>query len=327
MRCPTTGCRSLFFLTAALAAVFVTVSIANTRKLHAVRQENERLNEVNPFAISLQRTRDREHRFTVENYGYLYTGMTGSLIDDSVLVFGAWEKFMLFFLEDYVRAAGLRDTAFLDVGANTGQHSLFMATRVKEVHAFDPYPPVLKLLHENVALNKFANVRVHEVGLGDREASLPFYGPGEDNHGGGTFRPDEDKKPIGQLRIVAGDEYLRGVPAAPVGLIKVDIEGYEESALRGLRGTIGQHRPLVVVEVSPPPHGTIASLDQLRALFPENYEFLAFQENQRQYVTGNYELVDFAPIADRFFKTEHHRNLVAVPAEKLSLVPRRREGK
>jgi hypothetical protein len=77
-----------------------------------------------------------------------------------------------------------------------------------------------------------------------------------------------------------------------------------------------------VVEVTRPPGGSIASFEQLKSLFPANYEFLAFKGSQRQSLNGKYELVDFAPLAAEFFKSGDHRNLVAVPAEKMSVVPR-----
>ena len=331
MRVPAPSYRLLFMVTAVVAGAAVATTVTYARRAEAARKESDERNEMNPVAISLAKIRDREYEFTVTNYGYTYKGRTGELIDDCVLTFGAWEKFMLLFMDDYVRAAGLKDTAFIDVGANTGQHTLFMATRVKEVHAIEPFPPVLKHLHENVRINNFSNVRVHEVGFGDKDGEIPFYAPDESNMGGGTFRPDDkEKKLFGSLRVVAGDDYFKtaaNAPAVPVGLIKMDIEGFEEAGLRGLRQTMERDRPLVIVEVTTPGHqvaGTIASFDQLKGLFPADYHFLYFDTVQRHFLDGNYHVEEFAPFAERFFKTEKQRDLIAVPAEKLPLVPRRR---
>lgn len=329
MAAPASGYRPLFYLAVVVAAGALGVTALYSRKAAAAAAEAEKRNEVNPFAISLNKARDREFTFTVENYGYVYRGTTGELIDDAVLTFGAWEKFILFFMDDYTTAAKIKDTAFLDVGANTGQYSLFMAPRTKEVHAIEPFPPVLKRLDANLALNKFPNVVVHRVGLGAEAAEVPFFAADETNAGGGTFRPDDpDKKPFGALKIVAGDEYFKSHPTAPVGIIKMDIEGYEESALKGLRATMERDRPLVIVEVTTEHHqvkGSIRSFDQLKGLFPANYEFLSFHEAQQQFVDGKYDVRPFpADEAARFFATEKQRNLIAVPAERLSVVPRSR---
>lgn len=328
MRLPAPGYRTLFLCMTVVATCAAAALVVDARRARAARADMDRLRDAYVRAYDYPAHRGNDFWFTVESHGFVYRGKTGNLIDEWVLRSGVWEKFMLLFLEDYVAAAGLKDTAFVDVGANTGQHSLFMATRVKEVHAFDPYPPVLKRLHENIALSKFTNVKVHEVGLGDREAVLPFFASDHGNDGNGSFRSgDRERAAGGQLRIVAGDEFLKTVPHAPVGVLKIDIEGFEEPALKGLRATMEKHRPLVVVEVTVPPQGTISSFEQLKALFPADYEFFAFVEYDYHYLTGNYELVEFAPIAADFFKTGEARNLVVVPAEKLASMPRKRLGK
>ena len=92
-----------------------------------------------------------------------------------------------------------------------------------------------------------------------------------------------------------------------------------------LRQTLEKHRPMVVVEVSTPPAGTIASLDHLKGLFPANYEFFVLVEDQSQFVSGKYKVEEFAPRAAEFFRAGGQRNLVAVPAEHAAKTPRRRE--
>jgi FkbM family methyltransferase len=320
--------RFLFIAAVVLFATSSALAVTYYRRHQAASAEVQLRNEMNPFAISLNKTRDQEYSFVVENYGYQYRGTTGNLIDDSVLVFGAWEKHILFFLADYAKATGTENTAFIDVGANTGQYALFMAKRVKEVHAIEPFPPVLKLLHANLGLNKFANVKVHELGLGDKEGTIPFFEPADANHGGGTFRAEghdgRGQKRGTDLRVTTGDEVLKAA-TVPVGSMKIDIEGFEEPALKGLRLTFEKHRPLVVVEVSAPPAGTIASLDQLKGLFPDKYEFFVLVENQSQFLSGKYQVEPFAPLAAEFFKAPGQRNVVAVPAEHAPKMPQRKE--
>jgi FkbM family methyltransferase len=328
MRLPVPSYRFLFFLSIGLTVVTLLASAIYSRRMDAsAKRANEELNELNPLAISAHHHRDKEFTYTVENYGFLYRGTTGNLIDDSVLMYGAWEKEILFFLNDYVRAVGATDTAFIDVGANTGIYSLFMSSRVKQVHAIEPFPPILNRLHENIRLNKFTNVTVHELGYGAAEAQLPFFAPEDVNQGTGTFR-DDGTKEHSYLKIVAGDDHLRTVTTGPIGVMKVDIEGYEESALKGLRQTLEKHRPLVMLEVSTPLHnGTIASFDQLKSLFPANYEFFIFVPCERGALNGHYDLQEFAPRAANFFATDLHKNLIVVPAEHAPKMPRRNWSK
>ena len=47
------------------------------------------------------------------------------------------EKYILFYLRDVADSLGKKGVVFFDIGANVGQHTLFMSRLVKEVHAFD----------------------------------------------------------------------------------------------------------------------------------------------------------------------------------------------
>lgn len=328
MRRPGSTSRLLLIATVVLFGASTAFALTYYNRFQAARAEASMYSEASPFTMSVHKTRDRDYTFTVENYGYVYRGVTGNLIDDSVLVFGAWEKHILFFLEDYAKATGTQDKGFVDVGANTGQYTLFMAPRVKEVHAIEPFPPVLRRLHDNLALNKFANVKVHELGLGDKEGTMPFLAPAGTNHGVGTFREGPvlkgmEMKPSGDLRIATADDVLKD--AGPIGTMKMDIEGFEEAALKGMRRTLEKHRPMMVLELTTPPAGTIGSLDQLKGLFPANYEFLVLAEVQSQFLNGRYTVEEFGPLAAGFFKSGGQRNLVIVPAEYAAKTPRRKQ--
>lgn len=88
----------------------------------------------------------------------------------------------MFFLRDVSRGG-----VFLDIGANKGLYSLFMSRYQKEIHAFEPYEPVLKKFRASVANNGIRNIVIHPVGLGDRRERLTFEKPGGNNMGLGTF--------------------------------------------------------------------------------------------------------------------------------------------
>jgi FkbM family methyltransferase len=296
---------------------------------------NQRLNGVKRALVAAQflsrmpdpheasEHRDQNFEFSIRNYGFEYEGKTGDTIDDSVLFCGAWEKDFAFFMRDYLERRGNKNSVFIDVGCNAGHHSLFLSRYVKQVHAFDPFPPVVERFRKMIERNGFANIEIHPVGLGAKDEELPFFQPAKDNFGTGSFRdhqmPDQVAKTT--LRIVRGDEWLAQFKPSEVELIKIDIEGFEESALQGLRQTIEAQRPVIVVEVTRPPGGTIGSLQQLQAAFPDNYQFLVFIADDKTPLNGRYSLQDFEPVAHQFFSGGNQVNLVACPAEKRRQVP------
>ncbi|MEO6223831.1 MAG: FkbM family methyltransferase [Vicinamibacterales bacterium] len=308
------GYRFMFYLTGvvALLASGLAWKIANQSTAQSLTA----------FALE----RDKQYPFVVDAYGFKYQGRTGNSIDEFVLRYGAWEKDRLFFVRDYLKTLNDSNAVVIDVGANTGHHSLFYSQHAARVLAFEPFPPVIAMFKQNLALNPhIKNVELFEVGLGDTDAELPFSAPADENHGQGSFRAEAPQnrgmKPYDtKLRIVAGDEYLKDKNVGPVAFIKIDVEGFEEPVLKGLHQLIEKHRPLLQVEVSPPPTGTVDSFARFRSLIPENYEFFVLMLSQDGFVKGTYQLQKLDPSA---LGKDNQVEVIACPKERLSALPGR----
>lgn len=266
---------------------------------------------------------DQPVEFFVNFYGYQYHGRSDNYVDANILYCGAYEKPELYFLRDVMQAEG-GGGIFVDVGANTGQHSMFMSRYAKQVHAFEPYPPVLTRFREMVEMNGIKNIEIHPVGLGDENAKLPFFAPPPDNLGTGsfdkTFKSHNQAESKLSLQIVVGDDEFERLGIAPVSLIKMDIEGYEKPALLGLARMLKAQRPIVVMEITVDPEmvSSFKSEQELRNAFPERYEFLMFDDQGWDAGLGRYALKNF----DFNFKEVGQHNLVAFPSEKAAHIPR-----
>jgi len=216
--------------------------------------------------------------FRVDFFGMIYEGRSGNITDNDILYYGAREKYILFFLRDVADSLGKKGVVFFDIGANVGQHSLFMSRLVKEVHAFEPYPPVLDRFRKMVKVNRIANIFIHTVGLGNKNGQLPFFEPPVYNLGGGSFLNDGyvriNRNNI--MPIVIGDEWLKNAGISHVDIILCDIEGYEKQALLGLKHTLEKNRPIIVMELNLGLEESFQSLDDFYATFPPDYEFLFF---------------------------------------------------
>lgn len=174
------------------------------------------------------------YEFEIEFFGLTYVGNLNCFLDWCVYFYGAFEKQELFLLRDLANKAP--GTIFLDVGANVGQHSLFMSRYCKEVHAFEPYETVRRELDRKIKLNRCKNVAVHGVGLGAMEEELNYFAPRGANTGTGSFlitHASDNNVNIGKLRIVNGDAYLAQIGRQDIGLIKIDVEGSRKMFWRG----------------------------------------------------------------------------------------------
>ena len=151
---------------------------------------------------------DQDFDFSTDFYGMRYEGNTKNLLDRAVLFAGGFEKPVLHFLKDVLKANFSNQGIVVDVGANVGQHSLYMSRYARRVHAFEPYKPVLERFRRMIELNSIKNIVIHPVGLGNKNEKIPFFKPPEFNLGTGSFegRFYSANTPFEELEIVIGDE-------------------------------------------------------------------------------------------------------------------------
>jgi FkbM family methyltransferase len=198
--------------------------------------------------------------------------LPGDMVSEEVLVAGLYEETLLLPLFKHLladRQAAFAQQVAVDVGANIGNHSLFLARYFTRVVAFEPNPDTLAMLTCNVALARPpGRVEVVPVGLGDRNGEFSFLQNESGNLGGSGF---EFAGVRGGREVVCslrrGDELLGPERLqAPVGLIKLDVEGAELAALRGLITTLQRDRPVLLFESNRPdgPQGGEALLAWLR---------------------------------------------------------------
>jgi FkbM family methyltransferase len=144
---------------------------------------------------------------------------------------------------------------FVDIGANMGMLTLLGASLVGpggRVDAFEPNPSCQRRIRANLARNPIQQVFVHDVALGSERQTLQMRVLL--NHTGtGTLGQvhDEEKKSVTEnfnVPVIPGDEILLDVDRT-IALIKIDVEGFELSVLRGLKQTLQRWRPLVTTEL------------------------------------------------------------------------------
>lgn len=188
-----------------------------------------------------------DFEFIVPFFGYQYKGNLNDYIDRYVFYFGAYEIEELNLLKKYLN----KDSIVIDIGANTGHHSLFFSRYVKEVFSFDPYKDVFDIMEQRIAYNSIKNIHTFNFGLGDKDQFLDFFAPVGNNRGTGSFILPDNKKNIGQLEIKNGDNFVKSLGLARIDLIKIDVEEMEGVVVNGLHGTIERFRPILFIEVTP----------------------------------------------------------------------------
>jgi FkbM family methyltransferase len=132
------------------------------------------------------------------------------------------------------RAAG-KDFRFVDIGANVGLYSVFVAARAgarARILCIEPQPGIVDRLRFNLALNPGADVTVVPVALGEREGDVELAIDARDSGGTrlttapGASGNERVRVPCRPLSAVLRDAGFREIDA-----LKIDIEGAEDAAL------------------------------------------------------------------------------------------------
>lgn len=155
-----------------------------------------------------------------------------------------YEQEMLEDMRDRVSPGAL----VLDIGANIGNHTLYLAAVAGcRVESFEPNPELCAALRESITLNGFGDrVHLHETGLGRAAGAARFGVSTPDNLGGQHLTLGE-----GELRVSMLDSFVFD---HPVAVIKLDVEGMEIDVLEGARKLLGRDRPLIYVECGTEAH-------------------------------------------------------------------------
>jgi FkbM family methyltransferase len=142
---------------------------------------------------------------------------------------------------------------FVDVGANIGTTTLPALARYgfERAIAVEPEPENVRLLRANAALNRLdQRVVVVEAAVGSSPGRAAFRRGKQTRHGwragaGSLLKADRSGGP--EIEIVTVDGVLAelGVDPASVGLLWLDVQGYEGHALAGATGLIDAGVPVV----------------------------------------------------------------------------------
>ncbi len=304
------------------------------RLLMLLWHQKQRLPGALPRAIYKQMRRRGyapAYEFTSDFFGLEYHGNLSNNIDFAIYFYGAFEKPLLYFMRDAIEAIAEHDGVFVDVGANVGQHSLFMSQRAKSVIAFEPYAPVRERLAHQIRLNAIRNIKVESLGLSDDNTLQAFYAPTGDNAGIGSFDESTTEKGnvlLGELELIRGDDYFADNPPDYLHMIKIDVEGFEKPALQGLQKTLQRYRPLIICELSYGNALSFKTRDEIMQCLPENYVLLQFNKrnsngskNRRKdgksRISGAYDLIPYAGPLDT-----GQDDLIACPLEYRQTIPR-----
>lgn len=223
------------------------------QRLAAIEARIERLairleEAISYFAVRSNRVADSQSIYLGDNTAvtFLEDG-TRILVDTKsldigmhLLTLGRWEPPYTALFARLVRPG---DTVF-DLGANHGVYALMAARLVGakgRVHAFEPNPRLAQLVDMSLRINGFSErARVHRIAASDRSGVARLFFTDSYSGGGSLSGTAEQSDATGaskhavDCRLVPLDTLFPD-PQMRLDVIKMDVEGHEGPALRGMR--------------------------------------------------------------------------------------------
>lgn len=147
---------------------------------------------------------------------------------------------------------------FIDIGANQGEFSLFASNYIKKgrILSFEPVQENFNRLSTNLELNKIENCETFRFGLSDKNGFLPIYTDESASEGGGIneglstlFRSESKGLFQEEIELKIFDEVFEH-DLERIDFIKIDIEGSELFALRGMKKSLMKYKPEILLEVN-----------------------------------------------------------------------------
>ncbi|HYM11581.1 MAG TPA: FkbM family methyltransferase [Bryobacterales bacterium] len=172
-------------------------------------------------------------------------------------------------LYDVAGSGARKGDVVLDCGAHVGIYTREVLKRgARKVIAIEPAPANVECFRRNFP-QELASGRVVllAAGVWDRDDALPLYENPANTSGDAFVAPDPHQRQVGQIPLTTIDEIVARLNLERVDVIKMDIKGATERALRGAAGTIQRFEPLVVVsteEKEDPPDLLVALMRRLQ---------------------------------------------------------------
>jgi FkbM family methyltransferase len=142
----------------------------------------------------------------------------------------------------------LKPSIIFDVGANTGQYALLAHKYCSEatIHSFEPVKDTFVQLTSNTS--KITSIKPIQVGLHIEEKIVTINKYPSHTHASIINLKHVPYEKIGEekIQLTTGDSYMVAAGVEHIDLLKLDIEGNELEALKGLKNALANKKIRVI---------------------------------------------------------------------------------
>ncbi|MBR6231507.1 MAG: FkbM family methyltransferase [Alphaproteobacteria bacterium] len=138
-----------------------------------------------------------------------------------------------------------KDKDIIDAGGFIGDSAIIFSDYTsKNVYSFEPTKENYEIMLKTLKLNNKKNVIPVNIGLGDKKEEKQIF---FDGSASGLFETISTKRKE-NIQLITLDSYVEE-HNLNVGLIKSDLEGFEQPFLRGAEKTIKRQKPTLLISI------------------------------------------------------------------------------
>ncbi|WP_274968762.1 FkbM family methyltransferase [Succinimonas amylolytica] len=151
---------------------------------------------------------------------------------------------------DNINKDYLKGKSVIDAGAYIGDSCIVFEKQLPDVlsiYGFEPSKVAYNLLKKTIELNKSSKIIPVQIALGNTTSVKSLVGNGM----GMTLAPDSDtcnSKNMESVNVITLDQYV-SEHKITVGLIKTDLEGFEQQFIEGALNTIKKFKPTLLISI------------------------------------------------------------------------------
>lgn len=148
---------------------------------------------------------------------------------------------------DFMLKSGVlgKGDVILDIGSNIGYYALLEAKLVGDkglVYAIEPVSASFEVLKENVMLNKYINIKLFKIALGDVNEVSEIYVTEKRNLS--SLRKCEKTVYSEKVNVKTVDSFLQDKKTP--NLIRMDVEGYEYNIIKGAQKILEENIKIIM---------------------------------------------------------------------------------
>ncbi len=136
---------------------------------------------------------------------------------------------------EFIKSHMKPDFHFVDIGANIGGYSLFVAASAPagaKILALEPQPDIFQRLSYNISLNPFGSIKAIACAVADKDGELTLF-VDPNNRGESSVKIVSGDRGVGNIRVPAKrlTTLLKEEGFTRIDAIKLDVEGAEDLIL------------------------------------------------------------------------------------------------